>query len=256
LTAEEISYERAFQCARIEESGHQLRRVQAAAAILKSKLKAVTERQEFLMSELRKMAAELLCKRLPSPRVHVAHLLASKLQFLSWAGMKGDMRAESERVMTRLNNLADQAPTEASNFWQNRTRAYALVVLQDRVKQVRDFVDSCRSALELVYRSMFPLNDAPQGLGGLMQKFCNGNAIKSFVREQLVVGATAALACARVHCPGIDLVVIGQGVPLQPDGEVKLMAPHYDAATGPAEQLVNILESETDLLLERLDSPL
>jgi len=178
------------------------------------------------MSELRKMAAELLCKRLPSPRAQVAHLLASKLQFLSLAGMKGDMRAESKRVTTRLNNLADQAPTEASNFWQDRTRAYAMVVLQDRVKQVRDFVDSCRSALELVYSSLFPLNEVPQGLSGLMRKFRNGNAIKSFVREKLVAGATAALVCARVHYPGIDLAAIGRGVPLQPDGEVTIMAPH------------------------------
>jgi hypothetical protein len=223
---------------------------------LKSKLKAVTEREDFLMSELRKMAAELLCEHLPSPLVCVVYLCASELQFLSWAGIKGGMRAESERVTTHLNNLADQAPTEASNFWQNRTRVYALVVLQDRVKQVRDFADSCCSALELVYSSMFPLNDAPQGLGGLMRKFRNGNAIKSFMREQMVAGATATLVCARVHYLGIDLVPIGQGVPLQPDGEVKLMAPHYDAATGPIEQLVNILESETGLLLERLGSPL
>jgi hypothetical protein len=131
-----------------------------------------------------------------------------------------------------------------------------MVVLQDRVKQVRSFVDSCRSALELVYSSLFPLNDVPQGLGGLMQKFRNGNAIRSFVREQLVAGATAALACARVHYPGLDLAAIGRGVPLQPDGEVTLMAPYYDAAEGPARQLVHILESNTDLLLEQGDSPL
>jgi hypothetical protein len=131
LTTKEASYERALECARIEELGRQLRTVQAAAAILKSKLKAATGREEFLMIELRRMAAELLCKRLPSPRVQVIYLLASKLQFPSLAGMQGDMRVESERVTTQLNNLVDQALTEASNFWRDRTRAYAMVVLQD-----------------------------------------------------------------------------------------------------------------------------
>jgi hypothetical protein len=87
LTAEEASYEWALERARIEESGRQLHIVQAAAAILKSKLKAATGQEEFLMTELRRMAAELLCKRLPSPRVQVIYLLASKLQFPSLAGM-------------------------------------------------------------------------------------------------------------------------------------------------------------------------
>jgi hypothetical protein len=99
---------------------------------------------------------------------------------------------------------------------------------------------------------MFPLNEAPQGLAALMQKFRRGEAIKGFIREQLVAGATVALACVRVHHPHIDLEVIGRGLPPQPDGEKTPMIPHYDAASGPAANIIRLVESETDEMLGRL----
>jgi hypothetical protein len=124
-------------------------------------------------------------------------------------------------------------------------------MLQDRVGKVRDFVDSCRSALELVYRSLFPLNEQPQGLGDLMRKFQDGAQIMSFMHEQLVAGATV-----KVHYPRLDFSRIGQGVPLNTDGEVKLLEPHYEVVAGPARSIIVLLEDKMDMLLERLDSPM
>jgi hypothetical protein len=60
--AEEDAHERAFQRACVEDSTCQLHTVQAVVAVLRSKLKATTEREEFVMSELGKMTAELICK--------------------------------------------------------------------------------------------------------------------------------------------------------------------------------------------------
>jgi hypothetical protein len=82
-----------------------------------------------------------------------------------------------------------------------------------------------------------------------MQKFHQGEAIKGFVREQLVAGATAALACVRVHHPDIDLEVIGGELPPHPDGERTIMTPHYDATTGPTTNIIKLIESETDEVL-------
>jgi hypothetical protein len=75
------------------------------------------------------------------------------------------------------------------------------------------------------------------------------------VRQQLIAGATAALACVRVHYGSLDFAKIGRGAPHYLDGEVEEMGPHYDAVEAAAQSIVAIVESETELLLERLDSP-
>jgi hypothetical protein len=123
--------------------------------------------------------------------------------------MRSDPNAKLEHIGTLLNNLAESTSAESSSFWENRTRAFVMVMLQDREAQVKTFVESCQSALALVYSSVFPLNEAPPGLGALMHKFRDGAAIKGFMREQLVAGATTALARARAHYPQLDLEAIG-----------------------------------------------
>ena len=100
-----------------------------------------------------------------------------------------------------------------------------LVILQDRVRQVETFVDSCRSALELVFSALFPLNPVPQGLADLMKKFYRGEAIEYFMRAQTVAGANFALALMVIHHPLIDLEAIGRGPPPDFDVENMLLGP-------------------------------
>jgi hypothetical protein len=67
LAAEEASYMRAVQHAQAKEADRQLKAAQAAAAIFKAKLKMTSEREEYVMSMLRKLVADLLCKILVEP---------------------------------------------------------------------------------------------------------------------------------------------------------------------------------------------
>ena len=76
-----------------------------------------------------------------------------------------------------------------------------MATLQDRYQQVVAFIDSCKSALSLVHEALFPPNEQPQGLAALMAKFQRGEAIREFVREQLIRGAMYALAFVHIRHP-------------------------------------------------------
>ena len=84
-----------------------------------------------------------------------------------------------------------------------------------------------------------------------MWKFCRGEAIHDFVREQLIGGARVALAFVHVHHPHIDLKVVGRGLPPTPGGGNLQMEAHYEAAAGPAANIIRLVENETDNILRR-----
>ena len=126
-----------------------------------------------------------------------------------------------------------------------------LVTLQDLANQVGSFVESCRSAPELVFAALFPLNPVPQGLADLMKRFRQGEAIEGFVRGQLEAGARFALALVHIHLPCINLKDLSRGPPSDFDVESTLLGPFYMAAEGPAKSIVALLEHETAVSLRR-----
>ena len=234
---------------RADEAERRLRTVGADAAILKSKQAAMVERENFLLSEMRRLSEHLLCKF-----SFCASLCACLLLVLprrNSTGTQLDPGAEAKRVTFKLNTLADLASRGAPGFWSDRDRSHVLVTLQDRVEQVGMFVKSCRSALELIFRSLFSLNPAPRSLADLMKKFHRGEAIEDFVRAQLVAGARFSLALVVIHHPLIDLEAIAKGPPSGFDVDKTLLDPFYAIADGPAEGLVELLEYETRAELHR-----
>ena len=59
-------------------------------------------------------------------------------------------------------------------------------------------------------------------------------------------GARCALALLRSHWPVVDLMKVARGPPL---GRDELMTDHYDAATAPAEVIVQNFLEETDRIV-------
>ena len=82
--------------------------------------------------------------------------------------------------------------------------------------------------LARVHRSLFPLNEQPQGLRVLLDSFHEGKTIKKFVRGQLIGGANIALAFIRTHYPNFDWKKIAFGPAPVPDGGLVPMKEHYD----------------------------
>jgi hypothetical protein len=65
------------------------------------------------------------------------------------------------------------------------------------------------------------------------------------MRQQLVAGAAAALACVRAHYPVLDFAKIGRGAPRYLDGEPEDLCPHYNSVDGVVKNIVSLVESET-----------
>jgi hypothetical protein len=84
------------------------------------------------------------------------------------------VNAHLHAAQTHANSIAD-------SFWADRSKALKLTILQDRIAQAGVLAETSRSALVLVHEAMFPLNNQPEGLPALLDRFENGDAVYSFV---------------------------------------------------------------------------
>jgi hypothetical protein len=155
-----------------------------------------------------------------------------------------DSEAEARHVNMHLRAAQTHANSIADSFWADRSKALKLTVLQDRIAQAGVLAEMSCSALALVHEAMFPLNNQPEGLPTLLDRFENGDAIYSFVREHLRCGALVALSFMRVHYPEIDLELL-KTLPPTPSGCVD-MDPHYAACKTTADCIARQIITESD----------
>jgi hypothetical protein len=101
-----------------------------------------------------------------------------------------------------------------------------------------------RAALALVHEAMFPLNNQPEGLLMLLDRFENDDAVYRFVQEHLRCGALIALSFVRVHYPEVDLEWL-KALPPTPSGRVD-MDPHYAACRDTADCIARQIITESD----------
>jgi hypothetical protein len=147
------------------------------------------------------------------------------------------MNVHLRAAQTHVNSIAD-------SFWVDRSKALKLTIFQDRIAQARVLAKMSRSALTLVHEAMFPLNNQPEGLPTLLDRFENGDVVYSFVREHLCCGALVALSFMRVHYPEIDLELL-KILPPTPSGRVD-MDPHYAAYKDTANCIARQIITESD----------
>jgi hypothetical protein len=140
-------------------------------------------------------------------------------------------------VQVHANSIAD-------NFWADRSKAMKLTILQDRIAQAGVLAKTSRTALTLVHEAMFPLNNQPDGLPALLDRFENGDAIYRFVREHLQCGALVALSFVRAHYPEFDLELL-KTLPPTPSGCVD-MDHHYTACRDTADCIARQIITESD----------
>jgi hypothetical protein len=155
-----------------------------------------------------------------------------------------DSAAEARRVNAHLHAAQTHANSIADNFWADRSKATKLTLLQDRIAQAGVLAETSRSTLALVHEAMFPLNNQPEDLHALLDRFENGNAIYSFVREHLRCGAVVALSFVRAHYPEVDLELL-KTLPPFPSGRVD-MDHHYAACRDTADCIAQRIITESD----------
>jgi hypothetical protein len=147
------------------------------------------------------------------------------------------MNAHLVAAQTHANSVAD-------NFWADRSKAMKLTLLQDRIAQAGVLTEMSQSALALVHQVMFPLNNQPEGLPALLDRFENGNTVYSFVQEHLRCGAVVALAFVRAHYPEVDLELLKM-LPPSPSGRFN-MERHYAACRGTGDCIAQQIITESD----------
>jgi hypothetical protein len=143
------------------------------------------------------------------------------------------MNAHLRAAQTHANLIAD-------NIWADRSKAMKLTILQDQIAQAGVLAETGRAALALVHEAMFPLNNQPDGLPMLLDRFENGDAVYRFICEHLRCGALVALSFVRAHYPEVDLELVKM-LPLTPSGRVDmdaLYAACRDTADCTARQII------------------
>jgi hypothetical protein len=116
--------------------------------------------------------------------------------------------AEDQRVDARTNLLVNLSLDHGSLFWATPERTRQIVRFQDRACQVREFLEFCTRTLSLVYSTLFPRNDVPDTLLGLMEKFRGAPRIHNFVPAQLSAGARFAMIMIQICYRKLDLTNI------------------------------------------------
>jgi hypothetical protein len=134
-----------------------------------------------------------------------------------------DSEAKVHHVNAHLRAAQAHPNSIADNFWADRSKAMKLTVLQDRISQAGVLAKTSRAALTLVHEAMFPLNNQPDGLPALLDRFENGDTVYRFVREHLRCGALVPLTFVHAHYPEVDLELLKM-LPPTPSGRVDMDA--------------------------------
>jgi hypothetical protein len=222
----------------------QLKAVTVKVDVALSKASHAQDGKKFLLEEIENLGKSLKCKSFELFHCTL-RFEPVKFDFLPLsAHVCLDSAAEARRVNAHLLAAQKHANSVADNFWADRSKAMKLTLLQDRITQAGVMAEMSRSALALVHDAMFPLNNQPEGMPALLERFENGTAVYSFVREHLRCGALVALSFVRVHYPEIDLELL-KTLPPTPSGRID-MDPHYAACKATADCIARQIITESD----------
>jgi hypothetical protein len=227
----------------LKNTQHQLKTVTTKVDVALSKVSWAADAERFLIEEVENLGKALKCE---SSELLIC-LCFNPVEYdilHSSADVCPDRKAEAQRVNAHLHAAQTHANSIVDNFWADRSKALKLTILQDRIAQAGVLAETSRSALELVYEAMFPLNNQPEGLPALLDRFENGNAVYAFVREHLRCGALVAVSFVRVHYPEIDLELL-KALPPTPSDRVN-MDPHYAACKDTADCIARQIINESD----------
>jgi hypothetical protein len=228
----------------LKNTKQQLKAVTAKVDVALSKASRAADAEKFLLEEIENLGKSLKCESFELVRCAL-RFEPVELDFLPLSiDVCFDSAAEARRVNVHLLATQTHANSIADNFWADRSKAMKLTLLQDRITQSGVLAETSRSALALVHEAMFPLNNQPEGLPALLDRFENGNAVYSFVREHLRCGSVVALAFVRAHYPEVDFELL-KTLPPSPSGHVD-MEHHYAACRGTVDCIAQQIITESD----------
>jgi hypothetical protein len=227
----------------LKNTQHHLKTVTAKVDVALSKASRAVDAEKFLLEEVESLGKAMKCESSELLICLCSMLVRCDILPIP-ADVCLDSEAESQRVNAHHRAAQSHANSIADNFWADRSKAMKLTILQDRVAQAGVLAETSRAALALVHEAMFPLNNQPEGLPALLDRFKNGDAVYRFVREHLRCGALVALSFVRVHYPEIDLELLKK-LPSTPSSRVD-MDHHYAACRDTTDCIARQIITESD----------
>jgi hypothetical protein len=122
-------------------------------------------------------------------------------------------------------------------LWSNRSKAVILVKFEYRAEKVHYYFDKYHAHLTMVWKTMFPLDPAPETLSALFNRFKIPARIRSLVHKELLVGSDLAFALVLAGHPTMDLESIANAN--------VILDQYYPIARHPAHIIVYRMEAGT-----------
>jgi hypothetical protein len=160
----------------LKNTQHQLKIVTAKVNVALSKASRATNAEKFLLEDIENLGKAMKCESFELLICFCSMLIIRDIPSFP-ADVCLDSEAEAQRVNAHLHAAQTHANSIADNFWADRSKAMKLTILQNRIAQAGVLAETSRAALALVHEAMFPLNNQPDGLPALLDRFENGDAV-------------------------------------------------------------------------------
>jgi hypothetical protein len=227
----------------LKNTQHQLKIVTAKVDVALPKASRAADAERFLLKEVESLGKAMKCES--SELLICLCSMPVRYDILpSSVDVCLDNEAKARRINAHLRAAQTQANSIADNFWADRSKALKLTILQDQIAQAGVLAETSHAALALVHEAMFRLNNQPEGLPALLDRFENGDAVYRFVQEHLCCGALVAFSFVHAHYPEIDLELL-KTLPPTPSGRVD-MDHHYAACRDMADCIARQIITESD----------
>ena len=154
--------------------------------------------------------------------------------------MAFDESGENRRIHEKIEAMTDVAHLK-HELWSNRPKAVAMAKFEHRAEKVHYYFDKYNAHLSMIWRTLFPLDQAPETLSALFNRFRTPERVRLLVRKELLAGAELALASVLACHPTLDLEAIAN--------TNRRLDQYYDIARNPAHVIISRMETgiERDL---------
>jgi hypothetical protein len=144
---------------------------------------------------------------------------------------------ENKRIHEKIEAMTDIAHPK-HELWSNRPKAVVVAKFEHRAEKVHYYFDKFHAYLTMVWKTMFPLDQAPKTLPALFTRFKSPERIRLLVRKELLGGAERALASVLACHPTLDLEAIAN--------TNRSLDQYYDIARNPAYTNISRMEASIE----------
>ncbi|KAK1628484.1 hypothetical protein QYE76_002799 [Lolium multiflorum] len=154
--------------------------------------------------------------------------------------VSSDKSEENKKIHEKVEAMTDVAHPK-HDLWLHRPKAVIMAKFEYRVEKLHYYFDKFHAHLTMVWKTLFPLDIAPETLSALFTRFKSPERIRQLVRKELLAGAELAFASVLACHPSLDFRAVAN--------TERSLGQYYDIARCPAYTIISRMETclERDL---------